>query len=303
MAKKPKPISFEQSTKVRNEEIDKVVPLTKKGYDKVADQIHSQYRRFERSDSNSPTALRSLQAIVSAGTKKVSREVEKEVRSSMNTISRAVADDQARWVAELSGKKINDYKPFSVKVADIVASGKLYKGNLALSRRIWREGENLEKTVSWIIAGGLKKGWSVYEIAMSVESYVRPEAQKQWNLTTKDGLRIWPGEIDKNAARLVRTTLQHAYQEAIREELEQNPFVDKVMWLASGPRPCPLCQDRDGRIYTLDDLPLDHPNGMCTFVPIMEKDWPKRLGEWQAGGKDKEIDEFMEHYGIDLEEL
>lgn len=303
MSRKPKPLSLDESTKVRDGEIDKLVPLAKKGYSKVADDIHSQYRRFERSDSSSPTALRSLRSIVSAGTKKVSRELEKQTLSSMRVVSKAVAEDQARWVAELSGKPVKGYEPFSDHVVRIVSSGKLYKGNLALSRRIWREGENLEKTVSWIIAGGLKKGWSVYEIAMSVESYVRPDAAKQWNLTDENGLRIWPGEIDKNAARLVRTTLQHAYQQAVIEELEDNPFVDKVIWHASGPRPCPLCQDRDGRIYTLDDLPLDHPNGMCTFEPIMDKDWPKRLSEWQEGGKDREIDKFMGRYGIDLEDL
>jgi len=301
---RPKPITFAESAKVRDAEVKKGLPIATKGYERLADQIHSQYRRYERSSSVPSGATRGLENAVKVGTRKVAKQVEDSVLESLSVVSKAVARDQARWVAELTGqKKLGDYTPFSSDIVKIVSSGKLYKDKMTLSDKIWRDAKDLPEKVNWIIAGGLKKGWSIYEIAMSVESYVRPSAAKQWNLTNKDGLRIWPAQVDYNAARLVRTVLQHGYQQAIKEELEANPFVEKVIWHASGPNPCPLCQGRDGRVYEIDDLPLDHPNGMCTFEPVMVKGWAKRLGEWQAGGDDEEVDEFMENYGIDLEEL
>ena len=59
---------------------------------------------------------------------------------------------------------------------------------------------------------------------------------------------------------------------------------------------CEICEERDGKEFDKDDLPLDHPNGMCTFEAVMESmdTIGERLGDWAAGKADPEIDTWAQ---------
>ena len=65
------------------------------------------------------------------------------------------------------------------------------------------------------------------------------------------------------------------------------------MWhSALSERSCEICIERNGKVFAPDDLPLDHPNGLCTYsivTPSMD-DIAARLADWVNGSEDVELD-------------
>ncbi len=182
-----------------------------------------------------------------------------------------------------------------------IMSGELYKDKRSLSDRIWRLGDELEKDVQYIVNRGLIEHKSAVELAKDLEQYVKDPAKRPatWgkcypNLRNK--------AVDYNAMRLARTAINHAYQTATISSAEKNPFVEGIEWhsaLQHG-RTCELCEERHGQVFPKDDVPLDHPNGLCTMIPHI----PKSLNEvadelrgWLDGGENKRLDEWYRKYG------
>ena len=114
-----------------------------------------------------------------------------------------------------------------------------------------------------------------------------------------DWSKVYPGtakKVDYSAQRLARTMVSHAYQQSFVKTTQKNPFVTKYKWVSSGgARMCEICAARDGVEYSKTDLPLDHPNGMCTFIAVIEDsmtDIADRIADWALGGSDPELDTF-----------
>ena len=70
-------------------------------------------------------------------------------------------------------------------------------------------------------------------------------------------------------------------------------------WLTSNfhGRVCDICRNREGKVFKKDELPLDHPNGMCTFeavIPDSMTDIAKKIGQWyqSPAGTFSEIDRY-----------
>ena len=100
---------------------------------------------------------------------------------------------------------------------------------------------------------------------------------------------------------MARTLIQHSYQQAFTAANEKNPFVIDYIWNANGSRVCELCSSRDGQHYKKDELPLDHPNGMCVMEPNIVEDMTQQLVDWfnSDDGTYPEIDEFAKQFGYD----
>ena len=187
---------------------------------------------------------------------------------------------------------------------DQVMSGNLYKGKWSLSKRIWSDNEQKLKEIDEIITQGLIQNKSAFDIAKDLQKYVDPRAAKPW-----DWGKVYPGcrkVIDYNAQRLARTMTSHAYEEAFVRTTKDNPFIEAYRWEASNSdRVCDICKERDGKIYNKDELPLDHPNGMCTFS-VVTKSYSiigKELADWVKGEGDSklnsEIDKYCDLNGIE----
>ena len=152
------------------------------------------------------------------------------------------------------------------------------------------------KDIDKIVAEGVALNKSAYDIAKDLERYINPTARKEW-----DWSKVYPGTnrvIDYNAQRLARTLVAHAYQQSLERTCEKNPFVTGYKWVsANSDRTCELCKERDGQIYEKGDLPLDHPNGLCTFIAVIPDsmtDISNRLADWAKGKSDSALDEFAE---------
>lgn len=193
-----------------------------------------------------------------------------------------------------------------IQMANRIINGELYNGKYTLSSAIWGDNKQKLNEVNNIVAQGILKGQDVYFIAKSLQSYVNPNAKKMWNWSS-----VYPGsrrKIDYNAQRLARTMVQHAYQETFVKMTINNPFISAYRWITSGSDVvCNLCMDRESTdnyglgkgIYPKDALPLDHPNGMCTFdivTPYTDKEVADAIADWYLGEGDKSMNKQIDKY-------
>lgn len=237
--------------------------------------------------------------------KRLLKDIEKEyvnlngniqnlIKQNMEEVSKKVVEESAKYATSLGFIVGNGYYNLPTEIVNRVALGKLYEEGWSLSKIIWKQGRKISKDINSIIAKGIAKNESSYEIAKNLEKYVNPSSVKPW-----DWSKVYPGtnkKIDYNAQRLARTMVSHAYEQSIIVTTKDNPFVKGIRWLTSNShRTCEICVSRDNKIYKPEELPLDHPNGMCTFEPVIEDDMVEisnRIADWVNGKYDYELDKY-----------
>lgn len=252
-----------------------------------------------------------LQKALTEQSRQVSNEVHKKIKQNIYTVSDAVVKDNVEWLKSLgfSGVGLDAaYSSVPDSTVRMLVTGQIYEGGWNLSGRIWSSNEKTLSNCYRIVATGIAENKPIYNIAKELEKYVSPQTAKGWNpilrtRNTKTGeweyKHIYRGKVDYNAQRLARTLVQHGYQQSFIAVTEKNPFVLKYQWSANGSRVCPICQDRDGQIFEKGDLPMDHPNGMCTMIPITDDQMLDKLADWfnSPDGTYPEIDEFAKNFG------
>lgn len=244
-----------------------------------------------------------LQGQLTATSRQVSNEIHGLAKHSIYLTADAVVQANNKWLIGLGFPQDGVQAAF-VHVPDEIVrrlvNGQIYEGGWNLSKAIWTNNEKTLKEIYGIVAKGRAMNMSAYEISKLLESYVSPGKRKLWNLTMKDGTKIYKKAVDYSAQRLVRTLTQHAYQQSFIATTEKNPFITDYIWHANGSRACPLCIDRDGQHYPKDELPMDHPNGMCTMEPNVDMNKTiDQLADWvnSPDGTFPEIDVFARELG------
>lgn len=176
-----------------------------------------------------------------------------------------------------------------------IASGKLYGEKWSLSQAIWKSGLRTKSDIQNVVAKGLAENKPIKDIADDITKYVDPTAIKPW-----DWSKVYPGtaqQVDYNAQRLARTMIQHAFQTSMVQSQRYNPFCQGIIWHSVGihGRTCEECMERDGNVYPVKDLPLDHPNGLCYFEPALDSmnTVADRLADWVNGKDDPELDTYV----------
>ena len=180
------------------------------------------------------------------------------------------------------------------EIANIL-SGQLYGKNWTFSKAIWGAEKKMKEDLEKIVARGLAGNKPIYDIAKDLEKYVDPSARKPW-----DWGKVYPGTskvVDYNAQRLARTMIQHSFQQSMVQAQFYNPFCKGIMWHSVGihGRTCAICMERDGKVFLVKDLPLDHPNGLCYFEPVLDdmNAIADRLADWTKGGSDPDLDTYV----------
>lgn len=187
-----------------------------------------------------------------------------------------------------------------------ILSGKLYGSNWSFSKAIWGAEKKTKEDLEKIVARGLAGNKPIYDIAKDLEKYVNPSARKPW-----DWSKVYPGTsktVDYNAQRLARTMIQHSFQTSMVQAQRYNPFCKGIIWYSVGihGRTCATCLDRDGQVFPVKDLPLDHPNGLCYFEPSLDSmnNVADRLGDWVNGKSDPGLDNYVaKAFNIDPKSL
>lgn len=200
----------------------------------------------------------------------VGKNLQTIIETGMRITATGIVIDNQKFLSACGIKIKGAMSHVPQDVVSRVVSGKVYQSNWSLSKAIWKDTQKTRKDINSIIAKGIAENRSAYDIGKDLEKYVNPSAQKPW-----DWGKVYPGTkkvIDYNAQRLSRTLITHAYQQSLVETCKNNPYIVGLRWEASNSgRVCPLCLDRDGHIFPVNDCPLDHPNGMCTQIPVLDR--------------------------------
>lgn len=222
----------------------------------------------------------------------------------MLAVSKSVIGCNDKFLVDLGFSKVGvdmAYSSVSTDVVNALVNGKIYKGGWNLSKSIWGDQQKTLQELYGIVAKGAAQNMSAYDVSKLLEKYVDTSKAKQWNLRMDDGTYIYKRKVDYNAQRLVRTLNQHAYQQTMITAAKDNPFIKGIIWRANGSRVCDICADLDGQFFRWADVPMDHPNGMCTMEPAIDPDMEDKLARWvnSDAGTYPDIDEFASKLGYD----
>lgn len=256
--------------------------------------------------------LQEMQRDLNAEISKLGVSLNNSVKKNMLDVAASVVDGQ-NWLLNSIGVKINTaYSFIPEQVVNSLVTGEVYEGNWSLSKAIWNLTGKNKEDIQRILAQGAALNKSSYEIAKDIEKYVNPAARKDW-----DWDKVYPGTnkvVDYSAQRLARTMISHAYQQSFVTSTKENPFVEGYKWLiANNHKVCDICigyaEDVHAPglpegVFLKDDLPMDHPNGQCTFAIYMPDSTDQitdRLIDWVKGTEDQELDRFANSLGYPIQ--
>ena len=239
--------------------------------------------------------LNKLQSQIDERMQQAQNELDEMVTGNMKSVASAVTAASFDFADKLGLQFSAELSHVPDSVVKNIVTGKVYEGKWSLSTAIWKENKKIHSDVRKVIAQGVVEQKSAYDIAKDIEKYINPDARKDWSWS-----KVYPGtnkKVDYSAQRLARTLVSHAYQQAFVQSTKNNPFVTAYRWhSAHSSRVCPICADRDGKLFAKNDLPMDHPNGMCTFeaeIPDSMEKIADRLADWVQGKNDPDLDAWM----------
>ena len=268
----------------------------KKIYAQALKTVKKELKNAESADSKTKpyqkTYLKNLEVQLQESYKNISKQVLSEIKVNVFDVSKFVVDENNDLMSKIGFNVKGAFSYIPKDVVSTIVNGTIYSPKMKLSERIWGCESKTMQDIRYITSQGVALNKSTYEIAKDLEQYVDPYAAKDWQWS-----KVYPGtskRVDYNAQRLARTTITHAYQQSVKEYTEQNPFSDGIEWLASGTeRMCEICEQRNGKIYKPEDLPLDHPNGMCTMAVHFSKSIDD-IREEQQNGLSKEAQDIRD---------
>lgn len=262
--------------------------------------------------------------------------LESGLKDDMVAVGESVLKESENFYTDLNMPIGMSITSFPVEIMNNIVNGSVYEEKWYLSKALWGDYTEKLDQINDVISQGVGLNLSSLEIAKQLEQYVDPKAmtpsktivtdclkdpvtgklyskdyvkrhpEKDWTGFTEAKSRYRYGKVDYNAQRLSRTLINHAYQQNVVHQAKANPFGTGVRWDASGgERMCEICEERDGKIFPVDDVPLDHPNGMCTFEVVTDLDMMEMsnvLADW-VNGVPTDYDEKLDAWYNDRAEV
>lgn len=269
-------------------------------YKQVADRVKKKLKSIP--DNGTATSalkkqqLQQLKKLLDNEYKSMRDKIGKQIEQKAKETTQGPINAAKEFAKKLGFVKLEGaYASVPNDVISSIVTGQVYDGDWSLSSALWKDVQHKQKDINKVIADGVSMNKSAFDIAKDLEEYVDPKAKKPW-----DWNKVYPGvssKIDYSAQRLARTMPAHAYQQSLEATVKNNPFIDGYIWHSgTGKRTCEICRERDGKFFAKGKLPMDHPNGRCTFITKGQSmiDISDRLADWVNGKSDKGIDRYME---------
>ena len=305
---------FKDSERDRKKIVEKQKREIKKLYKEAHDEIKKEVEKLKSKNDTSSVMrkkyLNSLKKEINSYMEIVDRKTESIIKNNMDLMVLSVFQSNQMYLTDLGFNFYSNNPMIKKNVVNTIMNGKLYGGKWSLSKAIWGDNALKQKEISRIVSKGIIQNKGVYNIAKDLERYLNPNARK------KDSwLKSFPGsrrKIDYNAQRLARTMVSHAYEESFVRATINNPFIEAYQWITSGGHNvCTLCMDRElsdryglgPGVFPKDKLPLDHPNGMCTFdiiVTMSDQEIIDAVADWYYGEGDQNMNEKIDFFVNDL---
>lgn len=243
----------------------------------------------------------------------MSQNIKNGIVEDMRTVSETVVIDARSFLKQCGFKDSDIHNAFQYVPEQIIKNiyiGNVYQNGWTFSGAIWKMEQRNRGVINTIVSKGTAQGKSAFEIAKDLEKYVNPSARKASRkinfqkykrdifgniVYDKNGNPVidptfpkdtfYFGNVDYNAQRLARTLISHAYQQSFRNVNENDPFVIDYVWHSAGihGRTCDICLQRDGKHFKKDELPEDHPNGLCTYeayIPYSMNQIADKIADW-----------------------
>lgn len=263
----------------------------RKLYNEWAREIREQANNLSKigtpESANQARELAQLYYQLRSASKQLTAEINTSIKDNVDYMANAVTNCNKRWLHSLGFTNASIDTKFSLSkdmaIRNII-TGNIYTTGYSLSARLWDIEKNTMGDIYSIVAKGIAQNMSIRDIAKLLEKYVRPDAR------VPAGYGVHQKKVDYNAQRLARTLIQHAYQQVLVTLTKDNPFVNGYIWHANGEHSCEVCEERDNQLFTAEDLPLDHPNGMCSIEPNIDMlGMMKALSDWQLNPEDLDV--------------
>ena len=276
---------FKDAWEARDEITKRQEREIRKLYNEWAREIREQANQMQKvgtpDSANQSRELAQLHYQLRSASKQLTSEINTSVKDNVEYMANAVTNCNKRWLHSLGFTNASIDTKFSLtkdmSIRNII-TGNVYTTGYSLSSRLWNIENNTIKDIYSVVAKGIAQNMSVYDIAKMLEKYVRPDAKVPYTMGVHNQV------TDYNAQRLARTLIQHTYQQTLVALTKDNPFVNGYIWHANGAHSCELCEERDSQIYSADDLPREHPNGMCSMEPIIDLErMIREVSDWEAG--------------------
>ena len=269
-------------------------------YKQVADKVKKKLKSIPNNGTATSALkkqqLQQLKKLLDSEYKSMRDKIGKQIEQKAKETTQGPINAAKEFAKKLGFVKLEgSYASVPNDVISSIVTGQVYDGDWSLSSALWKDVQHKQKDINKVIADGVSMNKSAFDIAKDLEEYVDPKAKKSW-----DWKKVYPGvssKIDYSAQRLARTMPAHAYQQSLEATVKNNPFIDGYIWHSgTGKRTCEICRERDGKFFAKGKLPMDHPNGRCTFITKGQSmmDISDRLSDWVNGKSDKGIDKYME---------
>ena len=269
-------------------------------YKQVADKVKKKLKSIPNNGTATSALkkqqLQQLKKLLDSEYKSMRDKIGKQIEQKAKETTQGPINAAKEFAKKLGFVKLEgSYASVPNDVISSIVTGQVYDGDWSLSSALWKDVQHKQKDINKVIADGVSMNKSAFDIAKDLEEYVDPKAKKSW-----DWKKVYPGvssKIDYSAQRLARTMPAHAYQQSLEATVKNSPFIDGYIWHSgTGKRTCEICRERDGKFFAKGKLPMDHPNGRCTFITKGQSmmDISDRLADWVNGKSDKGIDKYME---------
>lgn len=200
---------------------------------------------------------------------------------------------------------LNKFANIDKNCVDYILKGNLYSNGKGLSERIWNTGKIQDKNIQDIIIQGRLQGLGAVKLGALLEAYTNNSSGAWVNACKKLGAgyasQITKAGVSYEALRLARTTITHTAQVALITSSKFNPFIEGLQWHTSnGGRVCNDCASKNGVIYNKNEVPFDHPNGMCYQTAVITKDTKEIASEirnWVHGAENPALDTWAKQMG------
>ena len=306
-------ILFNQLEYHRNKSVTVMAKEVQKLYIDAAKELMKVYRQSKSGGFNKAWALRYMNHI-QQHIKKLTKQLDDLGIQSINEASKITTDisketfENATKV-NLPQEVIDRMFGVPEEVINRLINGTLYKGGVGLSKRVWNTTNKYKQDINYVIAQGLAANKSYKELAQDLEKYINPQSKKDWNWN-----KLYPKtnkQVDYNAVRLIRTSINHSFYLSNVANVNNNPFATGMHWQLStqhetrqiipfGPDECDDFAHQNGYQlgegnFPTDRVPVPHPNCLCVQYAVIPQDMVsigKQINSWLKGGKDSRLDDW-----------
>lgn len=262
---------------------------------------------LEWPDSRTRTHLQQMYQIVNQYSKELYFDLKEHTIKYINEAADIQTNVQLSFVDMLKLEPAIDtalrrsITSISSKAVKQLISGEYYKDDATLSKRLWAKVKHNKRDIDTLIKVNVARGCNARTLAGQLEKYVNPKNRIE---AKSFAAGINSHDISYQAQRLARTSITHVMSEVQIQNAIVNPFNKGLRWNLSPNHSSRMhgkedeCDDREGKIFKPEEMPLQHPNCLCYLTEELADihQCIKDINAWVNGASNPDIDKWVYAY-------